>query len=72
MGMLTCGSESFEFLWVSDVGFDGIRLEVYDRTGTQWFDVSVPDEGTVMVKTYLGEVPADLIVSAVNVARQRK
>jgi hypothetical protein len=71
MGILTFGSESFEFLWASDVGFEGIRLEVYDRAGLHWFDVSVPDEGTVMVNTFAGEVPADLILAALNVARQR-
>ena len=72
MGKLTIGQDSFEYLWVSDVEFDGIRLEIHDLAGEHWFDVSVPEEGMMTVNTFSREVPAALIAAAVELAHHRQ
>ena len=72
MGTLTVGHDNFEILWASDIAFDGIPLEVSDHAGALWFDVSVPEGGAVTVNTFAREVPADLILAAVELARRRR
>jgi len=57
--------------WASDVSYDGIRLEVIAANGDVLFDVGVPDEGPFSVNTFGVDVDADLIVAAIELARQR-
>ena len=71
MGTLTSKQGEYEFLWASDITFDGIRLEVYDQGGKLWFEVSVPDEDDLAVNTFSREVPAELLLSAMSIARAR-
>jgi len=72
MGTLTISDGNFEYLWASDVDYDGMRLEVNDLEGQFWFDVSVSDAGTMTVNTFSREVPADLITAAVALAKERQ
>ena len=72
MGTLAIKEGSFGYQWVSDVEFDGIRLEVLAESGETLFDISVPEHGPTMVNTFAREVHADLIVAALKIAEQRK
>lgn len=68
MGTLTLGDRTVEYQWASDVAFDGIRMEILSEGGGILFDVSIPDDGPVTVNTFSGEVAADLIKAAVEIA----
>ncbi|MFC3077684.1 hypothetical protein ACFODL_06240 [Phenylobacterium terrae] len=73
MGTLkTESGGEFEYQWASDVGFDGIRLEVLTTEADMLFDVSVPEQGPMSVNTFSNEVAADLILAALDLARQRR
>jgi hypothetical protein len=72
MGILDLDGGAFEYQWASDVAFDGIRLEVLTPEGGVLFDVSIPDAGPLTISTFSQDVPADLIVAAIAVARQRR
>jgi hypothetical protein len=71
MGKLTTAHGEYEYLWASDVEFDGIRLEVSDLAGEHWFDVSVPEDGSLTVNTFSREVPSEVVLAAISVAQQR-
>ena len=71
MAILSLMSGDFEYQWASDVDFDGIRLEVLGSDGEVLFDVSVPEVGDVTVNTFGLEISADLVATAVSVARER-
>ena len=40
--------------------------------GDVFFDVSLPDSGPISVNTFSNDVPADLVASAVAIARERR
>lgn len=69
MGKLQTSVGEFEYQWASDVDFNGIRLEILNSQGDVLFDVSI-SHGATTVNTHSREVPADLIASAVGVARE--
>jgi hypothetical protein len=69
MGTLTIRDGDYEYLWESDVDYDSMRLEVNDLEGQFWFDVSLSNAGTMTVNTFSREVPADLIMAAVALAK---
>lgn len=71
MGTLSTTSGEFEYQWASDVGFDGIRLEVLSVENEVLFDVTVPERGDFLVNTFSNEVGASLIIAAIDVARTR-
>lgn len=52
MGKLTLKNITADYLWASDVNFDGSRLEVYSERDGHLFDVSVPDEGAITINTF--------------------
>lgn len=58
--------------WASDIHFDGIRLEILSDAGDVFFDVSVPEDGSITVNTFGNEVPASLVAAAVEVAQRRE
>ena len=66
------GDRTLSCRWASDVDFDGIRLEVFYRESDMLFDVSVPDDGSLTVNTFGKEVAADILVAAIEKARQRR
>lgn len=72
MGKVPFDGREFAYQWASNVNFDGIRLEVLTIQGDVLLDVSLPDSGPISVNTFSNDVPADLIASAVAVARERQ
>lgn len=71
MGTIATANGDVQYQWASDVGFDGIRLEVLTGGGDVLFDVSIPERGATTVNTYSGEVAASLIALAVAIAEKR-
>ena len=72
MGKVYFDGREFASQWASDVNFNGIRFEVLTAQGDVLFDVSLPDSGPISVNTFSNDVPADLVASAVAVARERQ
>jgi hypothetical protein len=71
MRTLTLDNRAVQYQWASDVNFDGIRLEVLSDDREVLFDVSVPDDGPISINTFGKEVAANLIETALAVARSR-
>ena len=68
---LTLDNRTMQYQWASDVNFEGIRLEVLSDDREVLFDVSVPDDGPISINTFGKQVAANLIETALEVARSR-
>jgi hypothetical protein len=71
MGQFMHNNSAVKYQWASDIAFDGIRLEVLSETGDGLFDVSIPENGAITVNTFGKEVPASLVIAAVEIAQKR-
>ena len=71
MALLSAAGREYECLWASDVAFDGIRLEVYDQVGAVFFDLSISEGGKITINTFSNEVPAEIVLAAIELASQR-
>lgn len=72
MGTLSTTSGEFEYQWATDVGFDGVRLEVLTGDGDVLFDISVPEHGDLTINTFSNEIPTGVVTAAIDVARERQ
>ena len=71
MGRLRAGNGEFVYQLASDVGFNGIRLEVLTIEGDVWFDVSLPEEGELSVNTFSNDVPHEVVLAAIALIGRR-
>ena len=69
MGTIRLRNRTAEYLWASDVDFDGIRLEVLSDDGNTLLDVSVPDDGPITMNTFGKEAAVDIVIAAIEVAK---
>ena len=61
-----------DYRWASDFDFDGLRLEALSPRGGVLFDIGVPDDGPITINTFGEDIEAELILAAVQIARQRQ
>jgi hypothetical protein len=71
MREFTTDGKTYRFQWASDGEFDGIRLEAIVGDDVI-LDISVPDKGAMSLNTFGWDVPVDLVVAVLDIARQDK
>lgn len=72
MRTLKLDGRTVEYLWASDINYDGIRLEVRSIDRSALFDISIPDDGDITINTFGNDAPAGLIEAALELARKRR